>query len=203
MKLLLSITLILAVVTAAPSQRRSKRGQTREARISKKHPSIYITFVRTGKREPVYVDESDERIWLRLYNNTRSTLLLKAQGADGRVFAKGNEKEIGMFYGVEKIPETIGEIRMEGFPAKPQPVQATTKDRYEECEVPSGHWCHVCSTIELRPGKSILFSVPRDYLCRNHMLYVIYQYEWEEYVGEPEHRVYFLGNSLPKDSGAK
>lgn len=211
MKFVVLIFLILLFVTISPAQKqkssRKSSSQTNIGRISKEHPSVYITFVKTGKRESTYVGEIDDRIWLRLHNNTRWKLLLMAQGADGLTFAKGDEEEVGMFYGVEGIPkeeEHSGPVDLyPSKPPEPATVQAPVKDKYDECEIPPGHWCHVCSIIELKSKKSFLFSVPRDWLCKNLQLYVVYQYEWEEDVGEPEHRVYFEGSKIPTLPNAK
>jgi len=205
LKILLIILAIACTAITAPGQKHPPRRKEQGARISKAHPTVYVTYVRTGKREPIYTGESNEGIWLRLHNNTRWALVLSAYGAGGYAFAKGNEEEIGMFYGVEEIPKPR-EIAV-GSPTLvlPPATQTTTgkdqeasKDKYQECEIPLGNWCHACSIIKLQPGKSLLFSVPREHLCKNHKLYLIYQYEWEEYAGEPEHRVYFYGTDIPK-----
>jgi hypothetical protein len=199
MRILLIVTLILSLAALTPAQKRRMPQQAKAGSISKDHPSVYITFVRTGKREPEHTSESDQGVWLRLHNNTYSKLLLNAYGAGGYAFARGDEQEIGMFYGVEKVEKPKGlfieaPILEPSLLEKSSKTQSlnTEKDKYEECDIPPGNWCHSCSIIELKPGKSLLFSVPREYLCRNHKLYLVYQYEWEQHVGEPEHRVYFM-----------
>src|SRR4051812_4328706 len=39
-------------------------------KIQANKPSVYISFERFGKTEPLYEGESENRIWLRLHNNT-------------------------------------------------------------------------------------------------------------------------------------
>lgn len=213
-KLLLTILPIFGLVITVPGQNRQRRPNNKDVRISRAHLTVYITFVKTGKREPIYTSDSDEGIWLRLHNNTRWALVLAADGSPS--VAKGKEKEIGMFYGIEEIPK-MREI-VAGPIAGPPPLppanqgiilppsaQPSTgkdsdagKDKYQECGPTFGHWCHLCMSIKLQPGKSLLFSIPREHLCRSHKLYLKYRYEWEGDGQEPEHRVYFYGTNLPK-----
>jgi hypothetical protein len=208
------IALILLLISFPVLNLRQTRNSSRKGqdfRISKLHPTVYLTFERTGKREPEYSEESDKGIWLRLHNNTRWPLLLDAYGAGGKAFSKGNEHEIGMFYGVEKIPEPKGQITIlpSDIPLsndtgdKNSKATKTGESEYHDCELPASNWCHVCSRIELGPGKSLLFSLPRETLCDNLMIYIVYEYKWEDHNGEtlePEHRIYFYGNNVPKQA---
>lgn len=64
--------------------------------------------------------------------------------------------------------------------------------------------CHVCSTNKLPPGKSILFSLPREYLDEGRAIRIGFSYEWEEDESrstslEPQHYVYFYSYNLPRD----
>jgi len=48
----------------------------------------------------------------------------------------------------------------------------------------------------------MIFSVPREALCKNLKIYLVYNYAWERdkhqsFEYEPEHRVYFEGSNLP------
>ncbi|HSS22460.1 MAG TPA: hypothetical protein VLL54_20485 [Pyrinomonadaceae bacterium] len=62
--------------------------------------------------------------------------------------------------------------------------------------------CHACSTDSVRPGQSLLFSVPREYLGKGRAIQISFAYEWEEddsrsTVGEPQHLVSFDSSKLP------
>jgi|SRR5882724_1015848 len=208
------IALILLLITfpvlnLGQTRKTPRKGQ--DFRISKSHPTVYLTFDRTGKREPEHVDESDEGIWLRFHNNTQWPILLDVHGAGGTVFSRGDEHEIGMFYGVEKIPVPRSRLTIlqsyipnPGETGNRKPEAAKTEEsKYHDCELRSGNWCHVCSRIQLGAGKSLLFSVPRETLCDNLMIYIVYSYKWEDHNGEtlePEHRIYFYGNHVPGQS---
>jgi hypothetical protein len=73
-------------------------------------------------------------------------------------------------------------------------------------EIPVGYTLgHTSSAYLLPPGKSVLFSVPREHLPEGIALRIAFNYQWEmegklESVrtGEPEHYDVFYNSSLPK-----
>ena len=199
--ILLRLCLLLPLQAQTASRSRRK--------VSVSHPSVYLSFFRVGKREPIHTGESDQGVWLRLHNNSRWSLVLNAHGAGGHVFATGKEEEVGMFYGVEEVRQGSGLVRIEpalsempqppapgsdpDWKKRPDPVSPKIE---EDCPLPSDDWCHVCSSIILKPGKSLLFSVPRETLCKNLRIYLVFNYAWETRGNEPEHRVYVYGSEL-------
>ena len=184
------------------------------SRISKQKPTVHISFVRFGKRDCRYNNESNEGVWLRVHNNTQWPLVFH-----GHRFT-GEDREVRVFDGVEKVPEPRDEIRVSTqlpiiLPPPPgssqQPtaqtetVSPTDIEVYKDCEAPPDDWgIHVVAPIRLPPGRSMIFSVPREALCKNLKIYRKYNYSWENddryrsFDYEPEHRVYFEGSELPK-----
>jgi hypothetical protein len=64
--------------------------------------------------------------------------------------------------------------------------------------------CHVCSVVNLLPGKSVRFRLPLEYLSDDRSIRISFAYEWEEGANqlnpvEPEHYVYFDSSSLPQE----
>jgi len=61
--------------------------------------------------------------------------------------------------------------------------------------------CHVCSFNILGPGKSLLFSIPRDNIVNFYGIRIQFSYAWEDYgdPGEPSHFTYFYSTELPDD----
>jgi hypothetical protein len=135
---------------------------------------------------------------------------LEAHGIDRSVFTTGREEEIGLFVGIEEVPESQQFISRPALPpidySSPRPVPdpprpATPAETQPKVETTrevqcSGTWrnrCHVCSLIPLAPGKMLLFSVPREYLCKKQLIFITYKYAWEDGGNQPEHRVYFSG----------
>jgi hypothetical protein len=65
--------------------------------------------------------------------------------------------------------------------------------------------CHVCSSNKLSPGRSLLFSLPREDLVKGGAIRINFSYGWENpddvFAGrEPEHYVYFYASKLPQTS---
>jgi hypothetical protein len=64
--------------------------------------------------------------------------------------------------------------------------------------------CHVCSVNKLSSGRSLVFSLPREYLMDNdRSIRIRFHYEWEQdETGstslEPEHYVLFYSSDIPK-----
>jgi hypothetical protein len=62
--------------------------------------------------------------------------------------------------------------------------------------------CHVCSSNQLHPGGSLLFSLPREDLVKGRAIRVKFSYGWEHpddvfAEREPQHFVYFYSSKLP------
>jgi hypothetical protein len=164
---------LLAMMAAS-----QKKSAPPSMRIEKDKPTVYISFVRVAKREPLHEGESKEGVWLKLHNNTRWTLVHAAFGVEPKW------GEVGLFYDVEL---------------------AKRRNRSDLSELPLGYdRGDVSSTNNLPSGKSILFSVPREHLAKNLRLRICYNYSWEAgdrgWVGydEPEHCVFFYGSNVPE-----
>ena len=139
-----------------------------DIRSVKDKPTVYISFERAGKREPLLNGESDEGIWLRLHNNTRWSIKLDMNDVPSAEFGDAD-----LFYEVMADKKVVVDMR-----------------------------CHVCSTDSVPPGRSVLFSVPREHLAKGRAIRISFAYEWEEdgnrsTVGEPQHLVSFYASKLP------
>lgn len=178
MKMLISFLIIsfIATVSFVSAQTRKPNRPSSEVRLSRDKPSVYISYERSGKREPLHASESDEGIWLRLHNNTKWTIKFPVFGATE---AHG---DVGMFYILEVVSELPDEV----------------------VDIPKGEELgHVYSPFELRSGESVLFSVPREHLPKGIALRVKFSYEWEDPDtvfggGEVEHTVSYYASKLPQ-----
>lgn len=68
--------------------------------------------------------------------------------------------------------------------------------------------CHVCSVSKLPPGKSIVFSLARNYLAEGDAIRISFNYEWEADENgstslEPQHYIYFYSSDLPQKLQSK
>jgi hypothetical protein len=203
----------------AVAQQSKVRSRANPVRVSKPKPTVYVSFVRFGRREPRYNNESEEGVYLRVYNNTKWPLTFY-----GMDWFTSEEREMRVFYGVEEVPEPRDAIRvsapMVGQPpppgSSPEPalsadaVNKAKPEESHECKAPPDDWgIHVVSPITLPPGRSTIFSVPREALCKNLKIYLKYNYSWERhdryrpFDDEPEHRVFFAGSDLPRRSSLR
>jgi hypothetical protein len=169
------IVFLIVVVSVVSAQTRKPNKISTEIRLSKDKPSVYISYERSGKREPLHGSESDEGIWLRLHNNTKWTIIFPTFGPPE------THGDVGMFYTLEVVSELPKEVT----------------------DIPKGYELrHLYSTFNLRGGESVLFSVPREHLPKGIVLRVSFSYEWEDqdavFAGrEVEHIVSFYASKLP------
>ncbi|GIU83221.1 MAG: hypothetical protein KatS3mg006_2285 [Pyrinomonadaceae bacterium] len=151
----------------------------KDVRLDPKKPSVFITFERFGERTPLRQDENNEGVWLRIHNNTKWKIYLKAYGADN----ERNEYQVS--YEVRRIP---------GLEWK-----------RKESELPLGY--RIIKNYRIRaiePGKSIVFSVPKQNLADGLAIFVGFSYEWELF-GESggdlsiQHQAPFWSTDLPDE----
>jgi hypothetical protein len=191
-RILIAVLILSSLAGIVSAQRRGATRIAHDVRISKKHPTVYITFERVGKREPRRLNESGRGVWLRLHNNTRWVIDVPAYGLPNLVFTNGKEKEVGLLYKAAAVPPPS--TRLREIPAPPT-------EEEPKCEVPMIGYIDLRSSIELAPGESKLFSVAREHLCNNLYIFVNFSYAWErDSFDDPQHSVRFYGFEIPKDA---
>lgn len=178
MKKLLCLSSILILLSfSAYAQEKKTTNRPPDIRLVKNKPSIFISYERSGKRQPLKNGESQKGVWLRLHNNTKWQIIFPAFGVPVEF------GDVGMFY----------EIETEG--------KSTAGDSNE---IPKGYELdEVYSTIRLGPGKSVLFSIPYEHLIKGLKLRIRFSYEWENQNDvfadrEPLHFVYFRSSVIPE-----
>ncbi len=162
------MVLIACSVLTVQGQNRKAGPRPENVRINKGAPTVYIKFERAGELKSPETNEEKERVWLRLYNNTRWPLRLRMSGVPSNEY--GDAK---LYYDGLLKDEVVFRIR-----------------------------CHFCSSNLLSPGKSLLFSVPREELGAERAIRVSFNYGWEDWdsIGaglEPEHYIYFDASKFP------
>jgi|SRR5262245_10505276 len=136
-------------------------------------PSVYITFVKTGPRKPLYVEDGEEGIWLRIHNNTRRKIFILAGGA------YPGYGDLSPYYEVESTKEGKTDI----------PIGQRS--------------VHIVSSTGLASGRSVVFSIPKEHLAKDLRIRISINFDWEDtddvFAGrEVEHFVYFSSANLPK-----
>jgi hypothetical protein len=160
--------------------------------IRKDRPSVYIEFERSGKAPPLFEREIEERIWLRLQNNTQWAIEFCSFPV------KDQYGGVGIVYEVKRYPITLG--MMEGSSSR----DALPKERnqQESVRTPQGYsTADVCTPYSLDSGKSVIFSIPREHLGKNFYIEFEYWPEWENRENElgtyPRCYVSFGNQGLP------
>jgi hypothetical protein len=200
-------------LTASPQQHRP-RASNEDLRLSKDKPTIYITFERAGERRPLFANESNQGVWLRLHNNTRWAInfctpsfyigekVAPLHLSDGKaVLGLRDGIEIDMCHEVEAVKSYESGMTPDGAMFKGRPVKVRpTPVGYGTGDLFSNSW--------LPAGNSVVFSVPREHLAKHLAIYISFKYE-REYGGEtfrsdePQHRVYFFASDLPENNRSK
>src|SRR5678816_1269235 len=156
-----------------------------------KLPSVYLRFER----------ESENRISLRLHNNTTGAITLCTESlyitgtvplalANGtNVLALREGREASVCYIVE-APETP-------IATSPSRIDFASWNPYHS--LPLGYHGDVMSTSWVPPGSSILISLPKEHLSGQNRISISFNYEWENAdTGMIKHTVYFYGSDTPR-----
>lgn len=108
LSLLVFFSVALPVAKSAQQKTIALNRQTtsRDVRIVKHMPHVFIRFEREGKMEPLYSGESYERIWLRLHNNSRWKILLCSSPVPKSYGDAELEYEIERYRGSGDTPST-------------------------------------------------------------------------------------------------
>ena len=191
-KLVLSLLVSLLCLSLVSGKQQSSPDRGRSILIRKDRPSIYIEFERSGKAPPLFEKEREERIWLRLYNNTQWAINFCSFSV------KNQYGGIGIVYEVKRSRTSFG--RIEGSSNRGAlPVE---RNQQESIRTPQGYsTSDVCTPHSLDSGKSVTFSIPREHLGKN--LYIEFEYwpEWENrdnVLGNfPQYYVSFGNQELP------
>lgn len=191
-KLFLLVIVILGVAVCTYSN--SAKERERSIKLKKDKPTVFISFVRFGRREPLEVGESDQGIWLRLHNNTRWVVWVPSFGVT-KEFG-----DMGLHYTIERFPSPVSSIVI--GPVEPNcPKKDVAKD------TPVGYIPRDTKTFRpIKSGKSILFSVPREHLAPGLFIRISFHYDWENFVDailgtEPEHFIAFSSALIEQKSG--
>jgi hypothetical protein len=118
--------------------------------IDVNRPFVYVKFDHIGPGAPRSADEPNSRIWLRLTNNCRIPILVRANGVPD----ESPKDEVGLEWRVVPNPtiQGIGEI---------------TRGYMEE----------VASLVTIGPEEEILFSMPVNHLSKRWHVEIPFEFE--------------------------
>ena len=139
----------------------------------------YLEYERRDEAEADYGNESRERVWLRLYNNTTCPLRIPARTP----------------VIIRKKPNGTPTIDLRDGQEVAMDVWLTDPDARDMYVHPGGD---VRSTTTLPAAQSVTFSVAANLLKRGPMV-VTFDYEWDQRNGTVEHRLRLEPKDLPED----
>lgn len=105
-RILIAALILSSLSGTTFAQHRRAARIVRDVRISKKHPSVYITFEREGKIASARTGEIQETVWLRIHNNTRWPLILFMNGVPSHDYG-----DAFLFYDVLSEGKVLTESR--------------------------------------------------------------------------------------------
>jgi hypothetical protein len=191
-KLVLSLLVSLLCLSSVSGKQQSSQDRSRSILIRKDRPSVYIEFERSGKAPPLFEREKEERIWLRLYNNTQWAINFCSFSV------KNQYGRAGIVYEVKRSRTSFGMPKG----SSNQGALPEERNQQESVRTPQGYsTADVCTPYSLGSGKSVTFSLPREHLGKN--LYIEFEYwpEWENRDNElgnfPKYSVSFGNQELP------
>jgi hypothetical protein len=177
-------------------------------------PYVYLDVDHIGPREPRDNSEPPIGLWLRLYNNCSEPIVVDTFG----VPPNSPPTEIGVLDTVVANPEVKGEedVRLDSgqnaipaFPPQPGGVQgelrdqnsrSTSSDKEEHQQMPHGYMFPVSSSVTIRPGHSIYFSLPINHVGRNWHFAISFRFALSHNgpFREPDNSIAFFWDDLPE-----
>lgn len=173
--------------------------------IDVNRPFVYVKFDHIGPGIPRNPTEPNSRIWLRLRNNCRIGILVRANGVPD----DSPQDEVGLEYDVVANPALRGMVLLPK-PGTDEPETPVNGDA-QESEIPRGYMEEVASLVTISPGEEILFSMPVNHLSKRWHVEIPFDFELphgkgplpSNTVGLPVMRVYYTVGDLPKNSQAE
>jgi hypothetical protein len=140
--------------------------------INPNHPYLYILFDHFGPGIPRNDDEAPNRVWLRLVNNCTVSIQIVVNGfPEDHVPAD----EVAIQDHVVADPPPF--MTMELAPPMTMMTSDATKAMAKENDKPPyGYWADVGSLEAIRPGKSILFSLPTSQFRKGWHIEISYEF---------------------------
>lgn len=168
------LILLLCVVTTTLVAQGTKTNKGFLINVNR--PFVYVKFDHIGQGAPRSVDEPNSRIWLRLTNNCRIPILVRANGVPD----ESPKNEVGLEYEVVPSPTLRG---MASFSpsqkGRPQTAQSgeTQESETKADEIARGYMEEVASLVTIGPGEEVLFSMPVNHLSKRWHVEIPFEFE--------------------------
>jgi hypothetical protein len=167
--------------------------------IDENRPYVYLRFDHMGKGVKFSGDEPAQRVWLRFVNNCRVGIVLRTFGAP-----EGSPTdEVGVMHRVVRDEQ----FRIRDIESDPPALNGKDAEPRQEAKMPNGYDFDVSSAETVKPGKSLLFSVPVTHLSKSWHMEIPYELDLprgkglrEQIVGgQPSMILRYSAWDLPED----
>jgi hypothetical protein len=116
----------------------------------------YLQFDHVGPRKPIQEGEPAQGLWLRLVNNCKVPINVRTYGITT------GDPDVGVLDEVIPFPPIL-EIHSDLD-------QPSVREDHSTQKMPHGYDAELSSMTRVLPGKSLLFSVPRNHVSRDWYL---------------------------------
>jgi hypothetical protein len=130
-------------------------------------PYVYLQFDHVGPRRPLHEGEPSTGLWLRIVNNCKVPISVKSYGVTTGDVGTGVFDEIIPIQQGLTVQADSGEIPLS---TDEKPTQKPASE--PSAKMPEGYSAELSSVTRVLPGKSLLFSVPRNHVSREWFLRV-------------------------------
>jgi hypothetical protein len=126
--------------------------------LNQSNAYAYLQFDHVGPRKPIQEGEPAQGLWLRLVNNCKVPIMVRTYGITT------GDPGVGVFDEVIPFPPIL-EIHSDLD-------QPSVSKAHPQQKIPQGYDAELASMTTIFPGKSLLFSVPRDHVSRDWFMRV-------------------------------
>lgn len=178
---LIPVCAVSAIVCALAIASEADRQSRQQVLLDDSKPGVYVTFERFGSRAPEFEGESERRVWLTLHNNYLFSIVVPT-------FALREPQDC-------EDPHRSCEVNV------PYSVESVSPE--SDRTLPEGYTAELQTLLHVKPGDSLLFSIPAEHL--NSTRYILVPFEIEDETGPqkggiaPRHYAIFLGWLLPQE----
>jgi hypothetical protein len=130
-------------------------------------PYVYLQFDHVGPRKPLHEGEPSTGLWLRIVNNCKVPISVRSYGVTTGDIGTGVFDETIPVQQGPTVQADSGEIPLS---TDERPIRKTTNE--PSAKMPEGYSAELSSVTRVLPGKSLLFSVPRNHVSRDWFLRV-------------------------------
>lgn len=130
-------------------------------------PYVYLQFDHVGPRKPLHEGEPSAGLWLRIVNNCKVPISVRTYGVTTGDIGNGVFDEIIPVQQGFIVQAVSGEIPLS---TDEKPTQTVANE--PSAKMPEGYSADLSSMTRVLPGKSLLFSVPRNHVSRDWFLRV-------------------------------